>query len=77
LVIYYHEFFSSCAKFFQFISGTSNWSGDYFINTGGVAVVIKDPINIIDGDNDEDSLRKQLAEVFDRDWNSPYSMPIE
>jgi len=45
--------------------GTSNWSGDYFINTGGVGLVINGT-----------SLRDQLKEVFDRDWNSPYAMPL-
>jgi phospholipase D3/4 len=71
------HFSTFCAKIWVKL-GTSNWSGDYFINTGGVAVVVKDPANALETDrNEEDSLRRQLAEVFDRDWNSPYAMPIE
>jgi len=62
-----------------FFVGTSNWSGDYFIDTGGVAVVVKDQANVLDTDSggDVESLRQQLVEVFDRDWNSPYAMPID
>jgi len=41
--------------------GTSNWSGDYFISTGGVGFVFS-------GD-----LRKQLEDIFRRDWNSDYA----
>ncbi|XP_059484137.1 5'-3' exonuclease PLD3 isoform X2 [Neocloeon triangulifer] len=57
--------------------GTSNWSGDYFINTGGAAVVVRDPnTELDDALRDEESLRQQLVAVFDRDWNSPYAVPI-
>jgi len=41
--------------------GTSNWSGDYFISTGGVGFVFTGP------------LREQLADVFTRDWSSEYA----
>ena len=44
--------------------GTSNWSGDYFISTGGVGFVFT-------GD-----LRKQLASIFERDWTSSYAAPL-
>ncbi|XP_033212010.1 phospholipase D3-like isoform X2 [Belonocnema kinseyi] len=48
--------------------GTSNWSGDYFVNTGGIGSVFED----FDHKN-KDSIREQLEEVFHRDWNSPYA----
>ncbi|XP_051171842.1 5'-3' exonuclease PLD3-like isoform X2 [Leptopilina boulardi] len=47
--------------------GTSNWSGDYFVDTAGVSATFED-----DGVNNKKSLRKQLENVFLRDWNSPY-----
>jgi phospholipase D3/4 len=40
---------------------TSNWSGDYFLNTGGVSMNIK-----------SDSLRDRMQGIFERDWASPY-----
>ncbi|CAI5452199.1 unnamed protein product [Caenorhabditis angaria] len=42
--------------------GTSNWAGDYFISTAGVAMVIK-----------QEEAVKRLQNVFDRDWNSEYA----
>ncbi|CAB3397438.1 unnamed protein product [Caenorhabditis bovis] len=42
--------------------GTSNWSGDYFITTAGVAIVFK-----------QDQSAKKLQAIFDRDWNSEYA----
>lgn len=45
--------------------GTSNWSGDYFISTAGVAMVVRQP-----------SATKRLQNVFDRDWNSEYSKDL-
>ncbi|KAK9721967.1 PLD-like domain [Popillia japonica] len=70
--------------------GTSNWAGDYFINTAGVAFVLQDGDYFIntagvafvlqDGvgvKNDSATIRSQLQSVFERDWNSNYSYPIE
>ncbi|KAL8566112.1 hypothetical protein ACOMHN_051838 [Nucella lapillus] len=54
--------------------GTSNWSADYFINTGGVGFVVKQPqdtMNSTQGD-----LRGQLYDVFNRDWYSNYSSDL-
>ncbi|EAL66149.1 phospholipase D3 [Dictyostelium discoideum AX4] len=45
--------------------GTSNWSEDYYTNTGGLSYNIY---------NDE--FTSQLQSIFDRDWNSPYSFPV-
>ena len=44
--------------------GTSNWSGDYFITTGGVGFVFTG------------ELRSQLASIFERDWSSSYASPL-
>ncbi|GLG97967.1 Phospholipase D3 [Gryllus bimaculatus] len=52
--------------------GTSNWSGDYFINTAGVGLVVSESNN----DSDDNSLRAQLQSVFERDWNSSYAQPV-
>ncbi|XP_059167441.1 5'-3' exonuclease PLD3-like [Physella acuta] len=50
--------------------GTSNWSGDYFVNTGGVGFTLEEPDDgVLDGSN----VREQLVDVFLRDWNSTYT----
>ncbi|XP_044304393.1 5'-3' exonuclease PLD3-like isoform X2 [Varanus komodoensis] len=51
--------------------GTSNWSEDYFVNTTGVGLVIKES-EAAPGR----SLRQQLEDVFLRDWTSPYAFPL-
>ncbi|CAD6213375.1 GSCOCG00004039001-RA-CDS [Cotesia congregata] len=51
--------------------GTSNWYGDYFIDTAGIGLILEDA----DHKNNE-SIRQQLEDVFLRDWNSPYSYPL-
>ena len=54
--------------------GTSNWSGDYFLFTGGAGLIVED-----EGDARTSSLegrkplRRQLEEVFLRDWNSMFT----
>uniref|UniRef100_A0A3Q0RHK8 5'-3' exonuclease PLD3 n=1 Tax=Amphilophus citrinellus TaxID=61819 RepID=A0A3Q0RHK8_AMPCI len=49
--------------------GTSNWSGDYFVNTAGSALVISQT-------SAESTVQSQLKAVFERDWNSDYSVPL-
>jgi len=44
--------------------GTSNWSADYFISTGGIAFIFQ-------GD-----LREDLVELFERDWSSEYASSL-
>ncbi|XP_076245485.1 5'-3' exonuclease PLD3 isoform X2 [Calliopsis andreniformis] len=51
--------------------GTSNWSGDYFINTAGVGTVFE---NI--GEQTSNNLRQQLENIFHRDWDSEYSYAL-
>lgn len=56
--------------------GTSNWSGDYFTTTAGVAFVFEDHLRPVGGFNLTTDIRKELQEVFERDWNSPYAVPL-
>lgn len=53
---------------------TSNWEGDYFINTAGIGFVLED---LNDGVNGTvPTIRSDLASVFERDWNSPYAVKL-
>ncbi|KAK6181572.1 hypothetical protein SNE40_009399 [Patella caerulea] len=52
--------------------GTSNWSGDYFISTGGIGFIL----NQTNVNKTSDNLRLQLHNLFERDWYSNYSQPI-
>lgn len=56
------------------LSGTSNWSGEYFKNTAGVGLVISQhsPPNVLK----TEELQSQLGSVFDRDWNSEFAVPL-
>uniref|UniRef100_A0A2P2I4Q2 Phospholipase D3-like n=1 Tax=Hirondellea gigas TaxID=1518452 RepID=A0A2P2I4Q2_9CRUS len=58
--------------------GTSNWSGDYFINTGGVGLIVNESLSHSSSPPDDlkSSLRTQLQSVFNRDWNSEYARPL-
>ncbi|CAH8443424.1 unnamed protein product [Schistosoma turkestanicum] len=68
--------------------GTSNWSGDYFLYTGGVAFVYEEYNHTSNDMNDENmnksefclpkplSIRKQLENIFRRDWNSEYAYEL-
>eukprot|EP00094_Tigriopus_californicus_P006032 TCALIF_05810-PB protein Name:"Similar to PLD3 Phospholipase D3 (Pongo abelii)" AED:0.45 eAED:0.45 QI:0/0.71/0.62/0.87/0.28/0.25/8/155/491 len=47
--------------------GTSNWSADYFLNTGGIGLVFKST------NSSSNDLRAQLEGVFQRDWTSAYA----
>lgn len=51
--------------------GTSNWSGDYFKNTAGIGLVLKDTTPTISR-----SLRNDLEDVFTRDWNSAFAQQM-
>ncbi|GAB6032932.1 hypothetical protein CHUAL_012126 [Chamberlinius hualienensis] len=52
--------------------GTSNWSGDYFMNTGGASIVVNQTYPFANR-SQEEPLRNQLAALFDRDWNSEFA----
>ncbi|CAG9787668.1 unnamed protein product [Diatraea saccharalis] len=55
--------------------GTSNWSGDYFVDTAGVAFVFQDESHGIIQNVTQD-IRRELQDVFERDWTSPYAVPL-
>ncbi|XP_037920584.1 5'-3' exonuclease PLD3-like isoform X2 [Hermetia illucens] len=55
--------------------GTSNWSGDYFVNTAGIGFVLEDPEYERNGT--EETIRTQLASIFERDWNSRYAVDLK
>ncbi|XP_039260412.2 5'-3' exonuclease PLD3-like [Styela clava] len=54
--------------------GTSNWSGDYFLDTAGVSVIISQKKGSVAS---ERNIHVQLKAVFERDWNSPYARTID
>lgn len=56
--------------------GTSNWSGDYFVNTAGVGLVLEDPASETGHNQSTRSIRTDLASVFERDWNSEYARDL-
>lgn len=51
--------------------GTSNWSGDYFVNTAGAALVVQQ-----DHPSEGATVLEQLQQVFERDWSSAYASPL-
>ena len=71
-----------------FIS-TSNWSGDYFISTGGVSVVYNETCDgscnaktgksskIVIQSESNKTMQVQLKELFERDWESDYSIALK
>ncbi|XP_066540533.1 5'-3' exonuclease PLD3 [Hoplias malabaricus] len=54
--------------------GTSNWSGDYFVNTAGSALVVNQTHS--KSQSESQSVQQQLKAVFERDWDSEYSSPL-
>lgn len=73
--------------------GTSNWSADYFVNTGGVSFIEEgmylyliynqyDSNSVlfllsIDFNRSPNSIRGQLEQIFNRDWMSHYCESIK
>ena len=45
--------------------GTSNWSADYFISTGGIGFMFTG------------KMRQQLEDIFTRDWSSSYATHLK
>lgn len=46
--------------------GTSNWTWDYFYNTAGTSLNLS-----------HESLRRTVADIFERDWNSIYAKALK
>lgn len=55
--------------------GTSNWSGDYFIDTAGIGFILQDIES--EGGANSTTIRADLASIFERDWNSRYSLELK
>ncbi|XP_030073670.1 5'-3' exonuclease PLD3 [Microcaecilia unicolor] len=55
--------------------GTSNWSGDYFVQTAGSALIVNQT-GVATASDGQAMVQKQLQDVFERDWNSEYSREI-
>lgn len=53
--------------------GTSNWSADYFTNTAGIGLVMGNT----EQNGTVNTIRDDLASVFERDWNSPYAVDLK
>ncbi|PAV58914.1 hypothetical protein WR25_08901 [Diploscapter pachys] len=51
--------------------GTSNWSPDYWMYTAGIGLVIRN-----DDTSQSSKLVQQLSSIFERDWNSTYTIPL-
>mmetsp|Transcript_49349 Transcript_49349/g.107717 ORF Transcript_49349/g.107717 Transcript_49349/m.107717 type:complete len:173 (+) Transcript_49349:1-519(+) len=50
----------------RFNIGTSNMEWSYFFDTAGTSF-----------NSDHAGLRKQVQAIFDRDWNSPFAVPLK
>ncbi|GMT09483.1 hypothetical protein PFISCL1PPCAC_780 [Pristionchus fissidentatus] len=51
--------------------GTSNWSADYWISTGGIGISIRSA-----DDGGKEKVVNDVKELFLRDWKSKYATPI-
>ena len=56
--------------------GTSNWSADYFVSTGGIGCIINQTLSDAKNQLNSDTIQGQLQDVFSRDWNSNYTKSI-
>eukprot|EP00057_Strongylocentrotus_purpuratus_P033927 XP_793309.3 PREDICTED: phospholipase D3 isoform X1 [Strongylocentrotus purpuratus] len=54
--------------------GTSNWSGTYFTLTGGASLVVNQTLAQME--TNATTLQHQLAQLFERDWNSIHATPV-
>lgn len=55
--------------------GTSNWSENYFTDTAGVGLIIKQ--NLTNLQRRQQPVQEQLKDIFERDWNSKYAVNLE
>ncbi|KAH8240724.1 hypothetical protein KR026_004324 [Drosophila bipectinata] len=51
--------------------GTSSWSGDHFSRAAGIGLFLKDL------EYSNHSLRTDLLSIFQRDWFSPFALPLK
>uniref|UniRef100_A0ABM5FBR7 5'-3' exonuclease PLD4 isoform X1 n=2 Tax=Pogona vitticeps TaxID=103695 RepID=A0ABM5FBR7_9SAUR len=55
--------------------GTSNWAEEYFSSTAGVGLVAQQ--SSVDPAKRNTTIQQQLRSLFERDWNSKYSVNME
>ncbi|XP_012579810.1 PREDICTED: phospholipase D4 [Condylura cristata] len=55
--------------------GTSNWSEEYFSSTAGVGLVVSQEAS--HAPPGVATVQKQLRQLFERDWNSPYAVGLD
>lgn len=55
--------------------GTSNWAGEYFTDTAGVAIIMT-PDNATNSEN-QTNLKLEVQSIFIRDWFSSYAHNLE
>uniref|UniRef100_A0A8D2JFL9 Uncharacterized protein n=1 Tax=Varanus komodoensis TaxID=61221 RepID=A0A8D2JFL9_VARKO len=56
-------------------SGTSNWAEEYFSITAGVGLIAAQ--SSTDTQKRNSLIQEQLRSLFERDWNSKYSVNME
>ena len=60
-----------------FISGTSNWTKDYFLQTAGLAVIFESAGKVTPSKRKTKDVREKLVDVFLRDWNGPWAKELQ
>lgn len=67
--------------------GTSNWSADYFTDTAGIGMIFENNCDYHSAHHEDEcagperrdnstSIRQDLENIFLRDWNSAYAVPL-
>ncbi|CAI5452529.1 unnamed protein product [Caenorhabditis angaria] len=51
--------------------GTSNWSSDYWQYTAGIGIIVR-----ANDSTSKSKLVNDITQVFERDWNSNYTIPL-
>ncbi|KAH8334294.1 hypothetical protein KR059_008610 [Drosophila kikkawai] len=51
--------------------GSGSWSGEHFMYSAGMGLLLQDM------DSNNNSLRTDLLAIFQRDWFSPYAVPLK
>ena len=58
-------------------TGTSNWSGDYFMFTGGVSCVVNQTATFHHGNTIDVNIQDDVVKIFERDWFSRYNTVLQ
>ncbi|VDP60259.1 unnamed protein product, partial [Heligmosomoides polygyrus] len=66
--VYHNKYFVTESALYL---GTSNWTPDYWKYTAGIGMVVRS-----DDTSQKSYLVSQFAQIFERDWNSNYTIPL-